>query len=48
MEPIVDGYVRAKNRAILEEMRMHRHRLKVNLFLHGQERDYDVSSTIRS
>lgn len=48
MESIVDGYVRAKNRAMLEEMRMHRDRLKVNLFLHGQERDYNVSSTIRS
>jgi hypothetical protein len=48
MESIVDGYVQAKNRAALEEMRMHRHRLKVNLFLHGQERGYDVSSTIRS
>jgi len=48
MESIVDGYVRAKNRAMLEEMRMHRHRLKVNLFLHGQERDYNVSSTIQS
>jgi hypothetical protein len=38
MESIVDEYVRAKNRDVLEEMRMHRHRLKVNLFLHGQER----------
>jgi hypothetical protein len=34
-------------RAALEEMRMHRHRL-VNLFLHSQERDYNVSSAIRS
>ena len=27
MESIVDGYVRMKNRTVLEEMRMHRHRL---------------------
>jgi hypothetical protein len=48
MRSIVDGYVRMKNRAALEDMRMHRHRLKVNLFLHGQERSYNVSSTIQS
>ena len=47
MDSIVDRYVRVKNRAALEEMRMHRHRL-VNLFLHSQERDYNVSSAIRS
>jgi hypothetical protein len=48
MDSIVDAYVRLKNRAALEEMRMHRHRLKVNLFLHGEERRYDVSPAIRS
>jgi hypothetical protein len=48
MESIVDGYVRMKNRAVLEEMRMHRHRLKVNLFLHGEEQRYNVSPAIQS
>jgi hypothetical protein len=48
MRSIVDGYVRMKNRTALEDMRMHRHRLKVNLFLHGQERSYNVGSTIQS
>ena len=48
MESIVDGYVRMKNRAVLEEMRMHRHRLKVNLFLHGEEQRYKVRPAIRS
>ena len=48
MRIIVDRYVRSKNRAALEDMRMHRHRLKVNLFLHGQERSYNVSQTIQS
>ena len=45
---IVDTYVRLKNRAVLEEMRMHRHRLKVNLFLHGEEQRYNVRPAIRS
>ena len=48
MRIIVDRYVRSKNRGALEEMRMHRHRLKVNLFLHGQERSYNVGRTIQS
>jgi hypothetical protein len=48
MRTIVDRYVRSRNRGALEEMRMHRHRLKVNLFLHGQERNYNVGLTIQS
>ena len=48
MESIVDGYVRMKNRTVLEEMQMHRHRLKVNLFLHGEEQRYNVRPAIRS
>ena len=48
MRIIVDRYVRSKNRAALEDIRMQRHRLKVNLFLHGQERRYNVGLTIQS
>jgi hypothetical protein len=48
MRIIVDRYVRSKNRGALEDLRMHRHRLKVNLFLHGQERRYNVGLTIQS
>ena len=48
MRVIVERYVRSKDRGALEDMRMHRHRLKVNLFLHGQERSYNVGLTIRS
>jgi hypothetical protein len=44
---IVDGYVRRKNRKALEDLREHRQRLKVNLFLMGQERDYRVDQTLR-
>ena len=47
MESIVDGYVRMKNRTVLEEMQMHRHRLKVNLFLQGEEQRYNVRPAIR-
>jgi hypothetical protein len=48
MESIVNGYVRMKNRTVLEEMRMHRHRLKVGLYLHGEEQRYNVGPAIRS
>jgi hypothetical protein len=46
MQSIVDGYVRLKNRGALEELRMHRHRLKVKLYLHGEERSYNVGVAI--
>jgi hypothetical protein len=48
MRIIVDRYVRSNNRRALEELRMHRHRLKVKLFLHGQEQRYNVGLTIQS
>ena len=48
MESIVNAYVRMSNRAVLEEMRTHRHRLKISLYLRGQEQRYNVSSAIRS
>lgn len=48
LETVVEAYVRSKNRTVLEEMRMHRHRLKVQLQLHGEERGYNVSSAIGS
>jgi hypothetical protein len=48
MESIVNAYVRMKNRPVLEEMRTHRHRLKISLYLRGQEQRYNVSPAIRS
>jgi len=48
MESIVNAYVRMSNRAVLEEMRTHRHRLKISLYLRGEEQRYNVSPTVRS
>jgi hypothetical protein len=48
MESIVNAYVRMNNRPVLEEMRTHRHRLKISLYLRGQEQRYSVSPAIRS
>jgi hypothetical protein len=48
LETVVEAYVRSKSRTVLEEMRMHRHRLKVQLQLLGEERGYDVNSAIGS
>jgi hypothetical protein len=48
IKSVVDAYVRLKNRAKLDEMRMHRHRLRVSLHLHGDETRYNVGPAIRS
>jgi hypothetical protein len=48
MRSVVDAYVRLKNRAKLDEMRMHRHRLRVSVYLHGDETRYDVGPVLRS
>jgi sulfur relay (sulfurtransferase) DsrC/TusE family protein len=48
MESIVNAYVRMNNRAVLEEMRIHRHRLKISLYLRDEERRYNVSPAVRS
>ena len=48
MESIVNAYVRMNNRPVLEEMRMHRHRLKMSLYWRGEEQRYNVSPAIRS
>jgi hypothetical protein len=48
MRSIVDAYVRLKNRSALEEMRMHRHHLKVSLYFQGEERHFSVSPVMQS